>query len=114
MTIMNLTGNISSSIKRLISLYVADARLGIAKRLTLLMSSLATGLIIMLLIAAIVIFGSLAAAFELRQVMNPVAAYGIIAGFYVLLLVVVLIFKRQLIINPLARVLSRAILKEKE
>lgn len=109
---MNINSKIPTSLRKLIKLYCLDARLSVTRRLTMLMSSLMTAVVVILLIMAIIICGTLALGFELRQYMSPAAAYGIIAGGYLLLIIIVLALKRTLIVNPLARLLSRALLDE--
>lgn len=108
---MNLT-NLPKPLRRLVRLYIEDARLAVTQRLTILLSSLVTALFVVLLAVAVVIFASVAAASELRQYMSPLAAYSIVAGFYFCLLIIVILFRRQLIVNPLSRLLSRALLSE--
>lgn len=109
---MNINSNIPSSLRRLIKLYCLDARLSVTRRLTLLMSSLMTAFVVILLILAIIICGTLALGFELRQFMSPAATYGIIAGVYLLLIIIILALKRTLIVNPIARILSRALIDQ--
>lgn len=102
----------SKPLKRLFSLYVEDARLALTERLTLLMSSLVIGLFITLLVVAVIIFLSIAAASELRLHLSAVAAYSIVAGGYFILLILLILFRKQLIVNPIARLLSRVILPD--
>lgn len=104
--------NIPAPLRKLVKLYLLDARLAVTQRLAALMSSLITGLFIVLLFIAAIIFGSIAVATELRHVMSPSAAYGIVAAFYIVLLLIIVVFKKQLIVNPISRMLSRAILPD--
>lgn len=99
-------------LKRLFSLYVEDARLALTERLTLLLSSLIIGLFVTLLVVAVIIFLSIAAACELRLHMSAVASYSIVAGGYFVLLLLLVLLRRPLIINPVARLLSRVILPD--
>lgn len=100
---------------KLASLYVADTRYSLAEQLTRIVSLVLLALIVTLLGVGAVIFLSIMIAFELRHYMSPVAAYAIISGGYLLLIGVVFLLRRPLIINPLARLFSKAILpKPKE
>lgn len=107
---MNIFDRIPKPLRRLVSLYIEDARLAVTQRLTIVLSSLIVGLIVTLLLVAAIIFISIACAFELRQVMSPALAYAVVALFYVFILCVVIIFRKALIINPISRLLSKSIL----
>lgn len=104
------TNDIPTPIRSIIKLYIEDARMELTERLTRLIGSLVVAFLLVMVIFATLIFVSIAGAHELRTVVSPGAAYLIIIGCYLLLLAALLVFKKQLIINPLARLLSRTLL----
>ena len=104
------TGDIPTPIRNIIKLYIQDARMELTERLTRLVGSLVVSFLLVMVIFATLIFASIAGAHELRNVVTPGVAYLIVFCCYLVLLAVLLIFKRQLIINPLARLLSRTLL----
>ena len=88
-----------------------NVRLSAAERLTLLMSAIALGGIATILVTAVLLFVSIGAA-RLLASLTPHGAYFIVAGFYALLLIVIVSMRRKLITDPIARLVSRLILDD--
>lgn len=111
---MQQLNDFSNQIKRLVGLYIEDARLNLTEKLTRILSGVAIAFICILFMVICLAFLSIGIVAELKTVMSPPVAYLIVAGFYVVLILALIIFKRTLLLNPIARFLSRIILKAPE
>ncbi len=100
-----------NELKRYLELNIEYAKLTGAEKVTLLLTAMATVAVIGVLGILIFFFVSIACVHWLGNVMNIAIAYSIMAGVYVLLLVVALVFRRLLIINPIAKFISRLFLR---
>lgn len=87
---------------------VESLRLSAAERLTLLLSAIAIAALATILGTAVILFVSIGAA-TLLQSVAPHSAYFIVAGFYALLLVLLFLLRRPLVIDPVARLVTRLI-----
>ena len=89
--------------KRLISLYIENVKLTAAEKLTVVMSAA------VLLVVALV-FGIFMLAFLSGALVLPAwASYAILGGFFLLLVVLVIAFRKHIIVNPIARFVSRLV-----
>lgn len=95
---------------RLLSLYVSSAKLKTAEIAVRLLSAILIGAIALMILAIAVFFVSVGVALQLAQFMDPIWAFFIVGGFYVILMALTWIFRRAVVANPLSRVLSRIIL----
>lgn len=98
-------------LRRLLGLRIEDARLVLAIKLTKLLSGIVFVMLAFMLFLCILSFISLAMGHLLSNVMHPVWAYLLIALFYLCLFAVVAIFKKQLIMDPIARFISKLIIE---
>lgn len=112
-----MKGKITDEIKEILSQSINWAKLEVeylkltaAEKLIILMSTLVIGAICMLLMLPLVIMLLFALADVFRQFMSPALAFLSVGGIVVLLLVMVFIFRKQLVVNPLARFISRLLL----
>lgn len=96
--------------KRLLSLQIENARLIITEKLTLLLGRIALVAVAFVVSATALIFLSMAAADFLLRGLAPCWTYLIIGGFYVAIALVAICFRRRLIVDPIARYISRVIL----
>lgn len=94
---------------RLIRLYIENAKLTLAEKLTLLLSAALVVVIALVLGIFALAFFAGAAVEALELVMVPWLCYLILGGFFVLLIVAILILKKPLLINPIARFMSKLI-----
>lgn len=101
---------IFSEVKNLCNLEIENARLILSEKLTLLIGKITLTAVVFVMITAAMLFISMGVANLLMRVMSPTATYAIVSGFYVLLAIVAAIFRRQLIVDPIARYISRVIL----
>lgn len=99
-----------SAAVRLVSLYVSDAKLKTTEIAVRLLSAVLIGAIALIVLAIAVFFISVGVAFQLAQYMDPIWAFIIVGGFYVVLLALIWLLRRVVVVNPLSRILSRIIL----
>jgi len=110
----SVTSAISSTISRYIKLLLEDTRLNVAEKLTRLLSALTICALILVLALATLLFLSIAAGIALADIMNPILAYVIVGSFYAVLAIVVYFCKTSLIVNPIARFISRLLIEAPE
>lgn len=101
-------------VKRLISLYIESVKLTAAEKLTVVLSA---G--VLLIVALILGIFSLAfisgACIELLALVLPAwASYAILGGFFLLLVVIAILLRKQLVVNPIARFVSRLVFESHE
>lgn len=96
-------------LRRLVTLYMENAKLTVAEKLIQLFSAL-------VLLVICVVFGVFALAFLagagvelLELVLQPWAAYLVLAGIFILVMGTLLIFRERLIVNPTARFVTRLV-----
>jgi len=95
---------------RLLSLYVSSTKLKTTEIAVRLLSAVLIGAIALMILAIAVFFVSVGVALQLAQFMDPIWAFFIVGGFYVILMALTWFFRRAVVANPLSRVLSRIIL----
>lgn len=96
---------------RLFNLKIEDARMVVAVMLTKLLGTVISIFLGFMISLCLLGFIAVAIGHLLCEVMSPVWAYLIIAAFYLVLLCVVVIAKKQIILNPMARLISRLIVE---
>ena len=96
---------IKDLILRLASLYIENAKLNIAEKLTLVLSAA------LLLIVALAFFTG-AALEALELVMDPWLSYLIMGCIFAGLIIVAVVLRKTLFVNPIARYLSKVIFDE--
>lgn len=99
-----------SEAKRLLSLQIENARLLITEKLTLLLGRIALVAVAFVVSATALIFLSMSVADFLLRGLEPCWTYLIIGGFYIVLVIIACCFRRRLIVDPIARYISRVIL----
>lgn len=98
-------------IRDYINLRIDYARLTAAEKLTLVLGLLAVGFVCVLLGSVFLFFLSLAVVQFIAPYVGLGCAYLIMSGFAAVLITLVILLRRQIILNPLARFISRVILK---
>lgn len=115
MTTVDEKGKTVSGFTETVSLYIKllleDARLTLAEKLTRLLSAIALCAVLLVLGIVALVFVSVAVAILLAAAINPLWALVIVATFYLVVLVILLVFRNALLVNPIARFISRLILK---
>ncbi len=97
-------------LRRLFNLEVENARFLVTEKLVVLLSSITFYAILAVIITCVTIFLTIGAVNLMLERVEPHWAYMIVAAFYLMLMLILIIFRRQLIINPIARFLSSVIL----
>ena len=96
-----------AEIKDALKLNVNYAKFTAAEKLTLLLTTVTFALIGFVLISLFMFFLSIAIVRCIATGTGLIWAYFIMCGFYVFLLCIVIAFRKQLVINPIARFISR-------
>lgn len=94
---------------RYIRLLIEDTRLNVAEKLTLLCSGVAVSAVLAILCTVAMVFISIGVALLLAQSTGTLWAFIIVAAFYVVLILLVIVFKRQIFTDPIARFISSLI-----
>lgn len=97
-------------LKRLAGLQIENAKLLVTEKLTLLLGRMALVAVAFVVSATALIFLSMSAADFLLRGLAPCWTYLIIGGFYVVIVIIACCFRRRLIVDPIARYISRVIL----
>ncbi|MCM1449581.1 MAG: phage holin family protein [Clostridiales bacterium] len=97
--------------KRLFRLKVEDARFVLAVKLTKLLGAIVYLFVGFMIMLSMLAFIALAVGHCLSNYMEPVWAYMIIAAFYLILLCAIVVAKRFVIMDPIARFISKLIVE---
>lgn len=96
-----------TELKETLKLNVDYAKFTAAEKVTMLLTTGALALLAFVLISLFMFFLSMAVVRWIAAGVGLIGAYFIMCGFYVVLLGVVVAFRKQLVINPIARFVSR-------
>lgn len=97
------------SVKQLGRLYLDGVRLGTAEKVTQLLAAVAWLFIRIIFAMVVLVFVGIFMLDMLGHVMHPWWAALIVLGFYTLVITLVYLFRRHIIIDPIARLVSRLI-----
>lgn len=103
--------SIWSEIKETISLNIEYAKLTATEKITVLCSMAALALVCLILASFVIFLISLGLMLLLAKSTGLFGACMIMAGIYAVFVVVAILLRRQLIIDPVARFISRLILR---
>lgn len=110
----NRTGNFKRLFDiglRYITIQLDYAKLTAAEKLTVLLSTIAFFAMAVIIGLITLVFISIGIGHWLSVTIAPYTAYLFVSLFYLLLLVLLIIFRQQLIFNPVARFISKLFLK---
>lgn len=99
------------SVKRLITLNMDYARLTAAEKLTILLSTMAFYSVVGIMGTLVLVFVSIGVGHLLATTVARVAAYLYVAGFYLVVFVLLFVFRKQIFIDPIARFISKLFVK---
>lgn len=102
------------SLQRLFNLEVDSAKMLVAEKLTVLTARLAVCFVVFVVGTCTLIFASMAVADFLLEDLPPRWTYLTIAGFYALVIIILIAFRRRVFVNPIARFMSKVILDPPE
>lgn len=98
-------------LQRLGRLYATKARLDLTEKLSRLLSGVALALIVLILGVCFMVFATLAISAVLSDVLPTYWSYLIVGGFYLILIVLLILLKTPLLTNPISRFISRIIVE---
>lgn len=101
---------ISHIIGRYVKLLIEDTRLNVTEKLTRLLSAIALASLLTIIVTVALVFVSIAVGIALAQTLSPLWSFIIVAGFYIVLLIVLITCRKTLLVNPIARFLSNILL----
>lgn len=95
------------NVKKLAKLHLDYARLTATEKLTIILSTIAIYALVVIFATLSLVFLTLGIGHLLATTIAPHFAYLIVAGFYVIVLVALLLLRKKLFYNPIARFLSK-------
>ena len=99
-----------ASARSLGSILLQNARLKATDLLVRLLSAFLIGAIALIITAIAIFFFTAGVAFELCETMNPIWAFSIVGLFYIVLFILIFLFRKAIIINPLCIIFSKIII----
>lgn len=87
------------------------AKLTVAEKITVLMSALVLGAVCLMMGMVVLILLSMAIVEEFSLILSPALSYVCTAGIIALLILLLYIFRAPLLLNPIARFITRLIVK---
>lgn len=97
-------------LRKLFNLEVDNAKMLLTEKLTVLVARITVCAVTFVVGTCTLIFASMGVADILLENLPARWTYLIVAGFYALLMVLLLVFRRRVFVNPVARFMSRVIL----
>jgi len=97
-------GNIRKDIQEYIEVRLDLLKLQAAEKISKIISNTAVAIILILLLSLILFFLSFAAGYFMASVLNSnVRGFLCVAGFYLLLMLIILIFRKKIIDRPVIK-----------
>ncbi len=106
----NASRRLFNRIKSFVSLTIADVKLSVTEKITLILSGIALAMVIFAFVSVAALFFSGAVVHLLADYIPFGWAYAIICLVNLLLAGLVVLLRKPLVINPVARLLSRILL----
>lgn len=106
--------SIFATLRRFAMLHIESARLSTAEKLTLLGTTIVYGALMIILCSMALFFITIGVGHLLATTIAEHLAYLWVSGFYIALVILLMIFKRQLILNPICRYISRLLAPKPE
>lgn len=97
--------------KRYITLNIDYARLTAAEKTSVLLSTIAFYTVVTIVAAIMLFFLSFGIGHLLVETVAPIWAFMYVAAFYAVLIVLLVIFRRRLFIDPVTRLVTRLFVK---
>jgi formate/nitrite transporter FocA (FNT family) len=98
-----------SAVRRLINPYIYAMKLRAAQRVTLLLSALVFYAVVVCLSLGCLLFASIGVGHLLATTIAPHVAYLIVAAAYAVVLLMVCLFRKQLFVHPIARIIAKSV-----
>lgn len=97
-----------------ISLEIEYAKLTVAEKFTVFMGALIVGAVSLLFGMVVLLILAMAIAEAFKLIIEPVYAYLATAGCIIVLLVLFSLFRKPLLLNPIAKFITRLIIEKKD
>lgn len=101
---------ILGTVRTYLTLLLEDARLNATDKLTRLFAAIALVSLLTIIGTVAMVFVTIAVAIALADVLTPLWAFVIVAGFYIVLMALILLCRRPLLEDTISRFLSRLLL----
>lgn len=101
-------------LRRYITLNIEYAKLTAAERFTMLSGAVAIGVISLACISFVLIFLGFSCAELFKLFMSPALAYLSTAGIFMLLVIILVVARNTLILNPISRIVTRILFTRKQ
>lgn len=100
-------------VKKFIHLQTEYIKIDFVEKLTILLSALFVVSIVLVLLIAVLFYLCFSLAYALEPFFGSLAiSFAVISGIYILLIALLVLFRKKLIINPLVRFLSNVFLNK--
>lgn len=99
------------TLRRFVALNVENARLTATEKLTLLFTAVAYFALLLMFGSLALVFVSIGVGHLLATTVAVHLAYLYVAAFYVIIVLLIVAFKRQLLLNPICRFISMLLAK---
>lgn len=100
-----------TAIKKFLALNIEYTKVKLIEKLSILLSTLLLLILILLLSSGALFYLFFALAFALESTLGSMAlSYTVISSLYLILIALLVVFRKQLIINPLVKFLSNLLL----
>lgn len=110
----NSVHELLQSVKRLAGLHLDYARLTAAEKMTVLLSTIAFYSMVVIVGTLVLIFISIGVGHLLASTIARVPAYLYVAAFYLVLFILLFVFRKKLFIDPIARFVTKLFVKPPE
>lgn len=107
----NPIGTLMAALRRIANLYVENAKLTVAEKVTQLMGALAVSMIVLLFGIVALVFLVIGVATWLEAYIAPFWSYMIVAGVVIVMIVAVVVLRKPLIYNPFAKFITQLIIE---
>lgn len=108
----NSIKQLTEEIKEYVNLQVNIVQISFIEKLTKIISLIIIGGVISALLMGFLFYLLFALAYLLIPIVGEIAGFAIIGGIYLLLLVILLLFKKRLVINPVLRAVIKVFSKK--
>ena len=105
-------GQLAEALKQYVGLQKEYIKLDVIEKVVRLITAIALTLITAFLIVLVLIYFSFAVAYALEPALGAVAAFAIVACFYIFILMLFLIFRKKWIERPIVTFLASLLLDE--
>lgn len=105
-------GQLVEVLKHYIGLQTEYLKLDVVDKVVRLLTALTMSVVLLGLLAVALIYASFAIAYALAPIVGTAAGFCIVAGFYILLLILFVFFRHQWIEKPLVKFLASLLMQK--